>query len=92
MYIIAFGNQEIEQSESKTTQALLQRFKKIRVTQGEFAITEEIFEFAELLEDHSFESLNLEKSYLMQQVLTNADLEAFLDPETIRLEENTKVL
>ncbi|WP_309500033.1 hypothetical protein [Sulfurovum sp.] len=91
VYVIAFGNQEIEQSESKTTQAILQHFKKLRVTQGEFEITEEIFEFVELLEDHSFEPLNLEKSYLMQQVLTNADLEAFLDPETIKLEENTKV-
>lgn len=92
VYIIAFGNQEIEQSENKTIQTILQHFKKIRVTQGEFAITEEIFEFVELLEDHSFEPLNLEKSYLMQQVLINADLEAFLDPETIKLEENTKVL
>lgn len=91
VYIVAFGNQEIEQSDNKTTQAILQHFKKIRATQGEFAITEEIFEFVELLEDHSFEPLNLEKSYLMQQVLTNADLEAFLDPETIKLEENTKV-
>jgi len=92
VYIIAFGNQEIEQSESKTTQAVLQHFKKLRVTQGEFAITEEIFEFVELLDDHSFESLNLEKSYLMQQVLINADLEKFLDPETIKLEENTKIV
>lgn len=92
VYIIAFGNQEIEQSENKTIQTILQHFKKIRATQGEFAITEEIFEFVELLEDHSFEPLNLEKSYLMQQVLINADLEAFLDPETIKLEENTKVL
>lgn len=92
VYIIAFGNQDIEQSENKTTQTILQHFKKIRATQGEFAITEEIFEFVELLEDHSFEPLNLEKSYLMQQVLINADLEAFLDPETIKLEENTKVL
>jgi len=91
VYIIAFGNQEIEQSESKTTQAILQHLKKIRVTEGEFAITEEIFEFVELLEDHRFESLDLDKSYLLQQTLTNADLESFLDPENIKLEENTKV-
>lgn len=91
VYIIAFGDQGIEQSESKTTQAILQHFKKLKVTEGEFEITEEIFEFAELLNDHSFESLDLEKSYLMQQILTNADLEKLLDPESIKLEEHTKV-
>lgn len=91
VYIIAFGNQEIEQSESKTIQAILQYLKKLRVTEGEFAITEEIFEFVELLKDHRFESLDLDKSNLMQKVLTNADLESLLDPENIKLEENTKV-
>ena len=91
VYVIAFGNQEIEQSESKTTQTILEHFKKIRVTQGEFAITKEIFEFVELLEDHRFESLDLDKSYLLQQTLTNANLENLLNPENIKLEENTKV-
>ena len=91
VYIIAFGNQEIEQSGNKATQAILEYFKKIRVTQGEFAITEEIFEFVELLKDHRFESLDLDKSYLLQQTLTNANLESFLNPENIKLEENTKV-
>ncbi len=91
VYVIAFGNQEIEQSENKTTQTILEHFKKIRVTDGEFAITEEIFEFVELLEDHSFKSLDLDKSNLLQKTLTNADLESLMDPENIKLEENTKV-
>jgi hypothetical protein len=91
VYIIAFGNQEIEQSESKTTQTILEHFKKIKVTQDEFAITKEIFEFVELLKDHRFESLDLDKNELMEQVLTNANLESLLDPENIKLEENTKV-
>lgn len=91
VYVIAFGNQEVEQSESQTTQTILQHFKKLRVTQGEFEITKEIFEFVELLEDHSFKSLDLDKSLLMQKTLTNADLETLLDPENIKLEENTKV-
>lgn len=91
VYVIAFGYQEIEKSENKTTQAILQHFKKIRVTQNKFEITKEIFEFVELLEDHSFKSLNLDKNSLMQKTLTNADLESFLDPESIKLEENTKV-
>ena len=69
----------------------MEQFKKIRVTQGEFAITEEIFEFVELLEDHRFESLDLDKSHLLQQTLTNANLESLMNPENIKLEENTKV-
>ena len=91
VYIIAFGNQEVEQSESETTQAILQNLKKIKVTEGEFAITEEIFEFVELLKDHTFKPLDLQKNYMMQQIMTNADLEKLLDPESIKLEKNTKV-
>lgn len=91
VYIIAFGNQKIEQSESETTQEILEYFKKLKVTEKEFAITEEIFEFTELLKDHTFEPLALDKSHIMQQVMTNADLEKLLDPESIKLEENTKV-
>lgn len=91
IYVIAFANQDIEQSENETTQAILQYFKKIRVTKEEFIITEEIFEFTELLHDHTFESLNLNKDGLMQKVLTNADIGKLLDPENIKLEVNTKV-
>ncbi len=91
VYVIAFGYKEIEQSESKTTQAILEYFKKIRVTEGEFAITKEIFEFMELLEDHSFKSLDLDKGHLLQKTLTNANLESLMNPENIKLEENTKV-
>ena len=92
VYVIAFANQEIEQSENKTTQTILEYFKKIKVTQGEFTITKEIFEFAELLEDHRFDSLALDKSALMEKILTNSNLESLMNPENIKLEENTKVL
>lgn len=92
VYVIAFANKDILKSESETVQTLLKNFKNINITQGEFAITKEIFEFTELLEDHEFKSLDIDKANIMQKVLTNADLEKFLDPETIKLEENTKVL
>ena len=91
VYIIAFGYHEMEESESKTTQAILNHFKKLKITAGEFAITKEIFEFTELLEDHTFEPLNLEKVELLQEIFSNADLESLMDPENIKLEENTKV-
>ena len=91
VYIIAFGNHDIENSENKTTQIILQHFKKLRVTGNEFNITEEIFEFPELLHTHSFKSLALDKNALMQKTLTNANLEDLMDPESIKLERNTKV-
>jgi len=91
VYVIAFGNLEIEKSENQTTQTILEHFKKLRVTEGEFAITKEIFEFVELLEDHTFKSLDLDKGALMQKTLTNADIESLINPENIKLEENTKV-
>lgn len=91
VYVITFGNEEIVGSGSETLQTILEYFKKIRVLEGEFRITKEIFEFVELLEDHEFKSLDLNKSALMQQTLTNADLENLLDPETMKLEEKTKV-
>lgn len=91
VYIIAFGNKEIEKSESKTTQAILEYFKTLNVIEGEFAITEEIFEFVELLNDHTFKPLDLDKNDFMQQILINANIENMLDPENVKLEENTKV-
>jgi hypothetical protein len=91
VYIIAFGNHEIEKSKSKTVQTILQYFKTLKVTDNEFDITKDIFEFPELLETHSFESLALDKGELMQTTLTNANLEEFMDPESIKLETNTKV-
>lgn len=92
VYVIAFANQEIQNNESQVVQTILQHFKNIKVTQEEFNITEDIFEFVELLEDHTFEPLNLDKNNLMQKVLVNANLEQMMDPETIKLEEDTKVL
>ena len=91
VYVIAFGNQEIENSENETTQTILHYFKKLKVTENEFEITKEIFEFPELLHTHRFEPLDLDKSALMEKALTNANLETLMDPESIKLEENTKV-
>lgn len=91
VYVIAFGNEEIVRSGGEAIQTILEYFKNISVSKGEFRITKEIFEFVELLEDHDFKSLDLNKSSLMQQTLTNADLENLLDPESIKLEEKTKV-
>ena len=91
VYVIAFGYQDVEKSENENVQIFLNYFKKIKITEGKFTITKEIFEFVELLEDHEFRSLDLDKASLMQDALTHVDLETYLDPESIKLEENTKV-
>lgn len=91
VYVIAFGNQEIEQSENEAIQTILEYFKTLKVTEGEFDITKEIFEFNELLDDHRFESLDLDKKQLLEKTLTNANLESLLDPENIKLEDTTKI-
>jgi hypothetical protein len=91
MYIIAFGNLEIEESSSETTQAILKHLKTLRVRDNHFEITPEIFEFMELLEDHQFKSLAIDKPSQLQKIMTNADLETLLDPESIKLETDTKV-
>lgn len=91
VYVIPFGYHDIEESENANVQAFLKHFKKLRVKEGEFEITKEIFEFVELLEDHSFEPLNLDKGALLQDTLINNDLEKHMDPTLIKYETDTKV-
>jgi len=91
VYVIAFGYHDIEQSKNQNVQAILNHFKKLKVSEGIFDINKEIFEFTELLEDHTFEALNLDKAMLLQTIFANADLESMMDPEKIKLETNTKV-
>lgn len=91
VYVIAFGYHEIEESQNENTQAILNHFKKLQATEGIFNINKEIFEFSELLEDHTFEPLNLNKANLLQTIFANSDLESMMDPEKIKLETNTKV-
>ena len=91
VYLIAFGYQELLKSQNESTQIILNYFKHLKVSENQFEITPKIFEFTELLETHEFEALALEKDELLNKIMTNADLENFMDPENIKLETNTKV-
>ena len=91
VYIIAFGYKEQEKSQNEGVQAILKKFKTLKVTEGTFDITPEIFEFMELLDERQFEPLNANKQGLLQEVMTKADLEKLMDPKSMKLEENTKV-
>ena len=91
LYVIAFGYDEVLQSQNQSLQAIVNYFKNIVVKNNEFAINKKIFEFVELLEDHKFESLNLDKTNLLEKIMLNADLVNFSDPANIKLEADTKV-
>lgn len=91
VYVIGFGYHEILESENESVQAILKHFKHVKVSQNKFDINEKIFEFTELLDNHDFEPLNIEKELLLQKAMDNADLEEFINPENIKLETDTKV-
>jgi len=91
VYVISFGYHEILESANESVQAILKHFKHVKVRENKFDINEKIFEFTELLDNHDFEPLNIEKELLLQKAMDNADLEEFINPENIKLETNTKV-
>lgn len=69
VYVIPFAYQEMKESESEGVQAILKHFKHINIRDDKFEITKEIFEFTELLADHEFEALSLDKDALLQETL-----------------------
>lgn len=91
VYVIAFGYHEMLESDNASVQSILKQFKNIKITDNEFEINEKIFEFVELLQDHNFEPLDKNKELLLQQVMDNANLEEFINPDNIQLETDTKV-
>lgn len=91
VYVIPFGNISLLDSEDKTIQSFLKRFKNLKVRNNTFDITEEIFEFTEVLEEREFKSLSLDKADLLQQTFNKSDLETLMNPEEMKLESDTKV-
>ncbi len=67
-YIIAFGSQEILQSQNKATQYLLNKKPAISVTNNRATINPAIFSHADLLEGYRFEYLNLNKTLLLEKI------------------------
>ncbi|HHH18964.1 MAG TPA: hypothetical protein ENK86_00410 [Campylobacterales bacterium] len=92
VYVIAFGNQEIETSGHEGVQTILKHFKNLRVTNNEFEITSEIFEHTQVFEVATFEPLDLARPALLEQIMTNANPEERFAPESIKLETDTKVM
>jgi hypothetical protein len=90
VYVIAFGNQEIKKSENKGIQTILKQFKNLNVTNNEFEITPEIFEFTELLQTHTFEPLDLDRQMLHESIMNKANLEQRFIPEILEDETHFK--
>lgn len=74
-YVIAFANREIKQSKSKATQAILRRLSSINISNGQFELSKELFEFSELLEEYAFEYVNDNKEKIVKQILTSFEAE-----------------
>lgn len=91
VYVIGFGYHDLKESDNESTKEILNYFKNINITDNNYAITDKIFEFVELLDSHTFEPFDRDKELLLTAVMDNADLESFMDPENIKLETNTKV-
>lgn len=74
-YLIAFGSQDILQSQNKATQYLLNKLTRLTVKHNNIAITQAIFSQVDLLKGYSFEYLNLNKTLLLDKLLeqTTAD-------------------
>ncbi|SHO81075.1 Cell division protein FtsK [hydrothermal vent metagenome] len=69
-YTIAFANQEILESESKATQAILNRFSHINIEDKKIHLTKELFEFVEMVDDYEFEYVNDNKDKIIENLLT----------------------
>ena len=82
-YVIAFANREIMQSKSKATQAILKRLYSINIANGQFKLSQELFEFSELLEEYEFEFeyVNDNKKKIVKQILTSFKAEQRNDNE-----------
>lgn len=90
VYVIAFGNQTMKNSENEGVQSILKHFKNLNVSNNEFEITPEIFEFTELLQTHTFEPLDLDKKMLHDDIMKNANLEERFTPEVLEAETYNK--
>jgi len=74
-YTIAFGNREILESESKSTQVLLDKFPHLTIENQKITLSQELFEFADMLEDYEFEYVNDNKDKIVKGLLGHLEKE-----------------
>ena len=69
-YTIVFGSQEILESKSKATKAILKKFNAIEIENNQFKISKELFAFEEILNEYEFEYVNDNKERIVKQILS----------------------
>jgi len=74
-YTIAFGSQEVLESESKATQVILNHFTHLTIKDREIKLSKELFEFADMLEDYEFEYVNDNKDKIIENLLVQLEKE-----------------
>jgi hypothetical protein len=68
-YCIAFGNKTILETESKSTQYLLNRFPTIDISNKKIHLNNTLFEFADLAKDYDFDYVNDNKDLIIETLL-----------------------
>jgi len=71
VYVIAFGSKDILHKPPKATKIILDKLPHITINSKNFTFYKEIFEYQEILESHSFEYLNQNKSSIVKRVLND---------------------
>jgi len=66
-YCIAYGSQEIINSESKSTQYILDKLPSIEVINKKVILNKEVFEFAEMIQAYEFEYVNDNKDSIIEK-------------------------
>jgi len=68
-YTITFGNIEVESSESKAIQAILNHFTHLYIDNKEILLCKEHFEFFDMTKDYEFEYVNDNKDKIIENLL-----------------------
>ncbi|CAA6809154.1 MAG: Cell division protein FtsK [uncultured Sulfurovum sp.] len=74
-YTIAFGSQDILESEVNATQVILNQFVHLSIKNNTFKFTKELIEFADIIKKYDFEYVNDNKDKIIQSLLAQLEKE-----------------
>lgn len=74
-YTIAFGSQELLDSESKATQVMLNQFMHLNIEDKKIQLNKNLFEFVDMVEDYEFEYVNDNKDKIIKELLKQLEVE-----------------
>ncbi len=68
-YTILFGGIALKESKSEIMQEMLSHFPKLSIEKQKFYLTKELFEFADMLEEYEFNSVDDNKEQIVQTLM-----------------------